>query len=449
MDDGMVASPLLLYASVLAAYLPGVGVIFASRTALRFPIITFAFLGMFFFNALGSIGVFSPEKIYTIFFDTSAVAEDVALVLILQALLYYIVVLPYVLNRRAPLPPTCPTPGDFLLLGFGIVAMLIPVILYFIETQTFLIFSAVDGSMGLDNSFELRMKAIYGLSNWPLYNIGMVFLPSVISSYALILFNLSNVYRWFSFLAIVVCIAISTLLGSKAGIIMFVVSLGITYGVLLGVSGERVITLLRAKKLFVFTLFSLLLLYAGYMRASGSELGLSQLIERVWYRIFVVGPETIAGAISFVRENGELGISVFPSVRGLLSHEQVNLSLIIHEYIAGSPGGATLPFSAEAFISAKWGGFLAISVFIFLMLIIFQELAFRIKIGVASLAFSAILSYFSVRMMTIGVFATFLNLMYPAVIIAAALLFIFMTFVMNRYRRFKLIDEGRRNANAD
>lgn len=449
MDDGMGVPPLLLYATVLAAYLPGIGVIIARRDALKFPIITFSFLGMFSFNALGSLGAFLPEKIYTIFIDTSSVAEDVALVLILQAVLYYIIVLPYVLNRHAPLPSICPTSGDFLLLGLGVFAMLALTILYFIETQTFLVFSAIDGSMNLDNSFELRMKAIYGLPNWPLYNIGMVFLPSAMSSYALILFNLSNVYRWFSFLTIVVCIATSTLLGSKAGIMMFVISLSITYGVLLGVNGERVIAILRSGKLVVFTFVCLLVLYAGYMKASGGELSLSALIERVLYRIFVVGPETIAGAISFVRENGELGISVFPSVRGLLSHEQANLSLIIHEYIAGSPGGATLPFSAEAFIGAKWGGFLAISAFIFLMLIISQELAFRIKTGVASLAFSAIISYLSVRMMTIGVFATFLNLMYPAVIISAGLLLILMTFAMNRYGSFKLIDEGRHNANAD
>lgn len=445
----MGASPLLLYATVLAAYLPGIGVIIARRDALKFPIITFSFLGMFFFNALGSLGVILPEKVYTIFIDTSAIAEDVALVLILQAVIYYIVVIPYVLNRHAPLPSICPTSGDFLLLGFGVFAMLALTILYFIEAQTFLVFSAIDGSMSLDNSFELRMQAIYGLANWPIYNIGMVFLPSVISSYALILFKLGKVYRWLSFSTIVVCVAISTLLGSKAGIIMFVISLSITYGVLLGVSGDRVIAILRSGKLALFTFFCLLILYAGYMKASEGELGLSQLIERVWYRIFIVGPETIAGAISFVRENGELGISVFPSVRGLLSHEQVNLSLIIHEYIAGSPGGATLPFSAEAFLSAKWGGFIAISAFIYLMLIIFQELAFRIKTGVASLAFSAIISYLSVRMMTIGVFATFLNLMYPAVIISAALLLIFINFVMKKYVSFRLIDEGRRNANAD
>lgn len=449
MDDGMGGSPLLLYSSVLAAYLPGVGVIIASRNALNFPIIAFAFLGMFFFNALGSIGVFLPEKTYTIFIDTSAVAEDVALVLILQAVVYYIIALPYVLSRQAALPSTCPTRGDFLLIGCGMVVMLALTVLYYIETQSFLLFSAIDGSMGLDNSFEFRMKAIYGLANWPLYNIGMVFLPFAISSYALIAFNLSNAYRWFSALTIIVCIAISTLLGSKAGIAMFVISLGIAYGVLLGANGERIITLVRSKKFIGFTFFSLLLLYVGYNRAGGGELGLAVLIERVLYRIFVVGPETIAAAISFVQENGELGLSVFPSVRGFLSHEQANLSLIIHDYIAGYPGGATLPFSAEAFISAKWGGVIAMSAFVFLMLILFQEVAFRITTGVASLAFSALLSYLAVRMMTIGVFATYFNFMYPATILAAALLLACMTLTMRGNNSVKLIGKGRRDANAN
>ncbi|MDZ4064217.1 MAG: hypothetical protein U1E22_06050, partial [Coriobacteriia bacterium] len=165
MDD-IAVKPLLLYACVLVAYLPGIAVVLVSRNSLKYPLIAFAFVGMFFFNALGSIGVFLPEKTYSIFFDTEVVSEDVALVLILQVLVYYIVALPYVLTRRAPLPSTCTTSGDYLLLWSGVIGMLALTVLYFLETKTFLLLSAIDGSMGLDNSFEFRMRAIYGLDNW-------------------------------------------------------------------------------------------------------------------------------------------------------------------------------------------------------------------------------------------------------------------------------------------
>ena len=234
--------------------------------------------------------------------------------------------------------------------------MAILVACYFVETKNFLFLNLIDGSMGLDNSFEFRMKFIYGLNNWPIYNIGFTFLPTAISIYALITYTLSDAYRWISVLAIVMCIAVSMTLGSKAGFVGFAIPLALAYGVILGYSDGRLSRIKISKKLFGFFLASIFSLYIGYNKASGGGLGLVDLVERVLYRVFVVGPETIAAVISFVQENGELGLSVFPSARGIFPHEQINLSLIIHEYMAGAEGGATLPFSAEAFISAKWGG---------------------------------------------------------------------------------------------
>lgn len=446
MGDGRAVTPLLLYASVLIVYLPGVVGVLASQKSLKYPVISFFFLGMFFFNVLGSIGVFWPEKKYIIFFDTEAVAENVALVLIIQGLIFYIVALPYVLIRRSPSLFARPAKLDFLIIGCGIIGMAILVACYFFETKNFLFFNLIDGSMGLDNSFEFRMKYIYGLNNWPIYNIGFTFLPAAISIYAVITYTLGDTCRWIGVLAIVMCIAISMMLGSKAGFVGFAIPLALAYGVIIGYRDGRLSQLLISKKLFGFFLASVFFLYIGYNKASGGALGLVDLVERVLYRVFVVGPETIAAVISFVQENGELGLSVFPSARGLLSHEQINLSLIIHEYMAGAEGGATLPFSAEAFISAKWGGVMAISAFVSLILIFLQEVAFRIKVGVASLAFSALISYLAVRMTTIGVFATFLNFMYPATILTIALFIACMTVPMRWSNGVNLIGEGRRSA---
>ena len=89
---------------------------------------------------------------------------------------------------------------------------------------------------------------------------------------------------------------------------------------------------------------------------------------------------------------------------------------------------------------------MAISAFVSLMLIFLQEVAFRIKIGFASLAFSALISYLAVRMTTIGVFATFFNFMYPATILAAALFMACMTVPMRWSNGVNLIGEGRRSA---
>ena len=102
---------LLIYFIILVVYLPGLFLIKNRNVLQRAPLLFFAFIGMFFFNALGSIMVMTRHYNY---FESLFSLQYVAM-LIIQALLFYIVTVPY-LNWKQhrqirispqPCPPGC------------------------------------------------------------------------------------------------------------------------------------------------------------------------------------------------------------------------------------------------------------------------------------------------------------------------------------------------------
>ena len=411
---------LWLYFIVLLAYSPGLVLLVYSNKIWKFPILNFAFIGMFAFNALGSIGVFDEEKIYTIEFDSHSVSEDLVLLLVLQVILYYLLVVPYLMIRIRPIVPLSVSRYDGIGIGIGLSAILIIGSLYYHQTGTFLLLASLDGSMNVDNAYQFRDRLIYGLSNWPFYNLGFVFLPVFVSSYAFIRAKVKGRADLFFYVAILICFCASLSMGSKAGLINFVLSLAIAYGVYLGANGESLIKLIVNKSFLIFVLFSMMLMIVGYLNATPEQLTMGMLSERLWYRAFVTYPETMAAAISYTREIDFLGVTMFPTVRGLLSHEYSNLPLLLHVYIAGVPGGMNVPFAGEAFISAGWLGVMLACPVIFGTLIALQEIAFRLTSGVASLAFSSFYAYMAILLSINGMFATLFTFMYPITLLALA-----------------------------
>lgn len=391
-----------------------------SKKVWKFPILAFAFVGMFIFNALGSISVFYEEKIYTIEFDAYAVSEELTLLLITQAILYYVVVTPYLMLRDAPLRNFKNSLYDEVAISVGLGAILIISALYYKQTGTFLLLSSLDGSMNIDNAYQFRDKLVYGLSHWPFYSLGFVFLPLFVSSYAFIRAKANGSADFLFYLAILICFSASLSLGSKGGLINFVLSFAISYGVYLGATGVSPFKLAKNRNFLIFVLFALILLVVGYLYATPDQLTPGALVKRLWYRAFVTYPETIAAAISYTREVDFLGIRIFPTVRGLLSHENANLTMLLHEYIARAPGGVNVAFIGEAFISNGWLGVVLACPAIFLILILLQEIAFRLTLGLASLAFSSLYAYMAILLSANGMFATLFTFMYPMALLILA-----------------------------
>jgi len=406
-----------LYAAVLLAYLPGVVALCIWRKCWHFPLMCFAFLGMLFFNAIGSISVFGADKLYLLDFDTADVAVELALVLAFQVLMFYLVAGAYLAWR--PIVRMTPVADgndrSLLLIGMAIIALLGA--MYYAETGTFLILQFLNGSMNMENALQFREQYVYGLKWWSLYNVGFFFLPLFLSGYALILLQVDRRQVWFVCMTLVVSLGSYITLGSKSGFLVFVLSFSVAYLTYFGMVGGVATEFLRFRKFWTFVGMSLVLLYIGYDRAMQGGVSPTSFAQQIWYRVFVTYPETLAGALSYFHDFGALGVSVLPTMRGLLSHEQISLSVELHRYIAGAPGGVSVPFAGEVFLIGGWLALLVVVPMVFAAVIVLQEVSFLAPGRVAAIAFSALYAYLALNISMNGMFASLLTFMYPGVIL--------------------------------
>jgi hypothetical protein len=409
--------PYFLYAAVLLAYLPGVVALCIWRKCWHFPLMCFAFLGMLFFNAVGSISVFSEHKLYLLDFDTADVAVELAFVLVFQVFMFYLVAGAYLALRPKVRMTPVADGNDRSLLLIGMVIIVLLGAMYYAQTGTFLILSSLNGSMNMENALQFREQYVYGLKWWSLYNVGFFFLPLFLSSYALILFQVDRSQVWFVCMTLLVSLGSYITLGSKSGFLIFVLSFSVTYFTYFGMVGGAVTKFLRFRKYWIFVGMSLVLLYLGYNRALQGGVSPFSFTQQIWYRVFVTYPETLAGALSYFRDFGALGVSVLPTMRGLLSHEQISLSVELHRYIAGAPGGVSVPFAGEIFLIGGWPALLAVVPMVFAVCIILQEISFLAPGRVAAIAFSALYAYLAMNISMNGMFASVLTFMYPGVVL--------------------------------
>lgn len=408
--------PYFLYVLVLLAYLPGVIALFVWRKCWHFPILCFAFLGMFFFNAIGSISVFSVDKLYLLNFDTADVAVELTLVLALQVTMFYLVAGTYLALRPTVKMTPVADGNDHSLLLIGILIIVLLGTLYYEETGTFLIFKFLDGSMNMENALQFREKYLFGLKWWSLYNVGFFFLPLFLSSYALIMFLIDRRQAWFVFMTLVVCLGSYITLGSKSGVLIFTLTFTITYLTYSGMTGRDLTEFLRFRKFWFFVGTSLVLLYTGYDKAMQGDVSPTSFAQQIWYRVFVTYPETLAGALSYFHDFGGLGVSVLPTIRGLLPHDQISLSIELHRYIAGAPGGMLVPFVGEVFLIGGWLALILLVPVVFAVLIALQEISFLGRSRVAAIAFTASYAFMALNISLNGMFASLFTLVYPTAI---------------------------------
>src|SRR5690554_2207184 len=110
--------------------------------------------------------------------------------------------------------------------------------------------------MNVENFFEYRSWFVYGLKNWPFYGLAFVFIPIILSNYALIISSSDKRYFLFALFSMLISFAASLSLGSKGGLFGFVLSLGICFCAFLGMTGRSVTNLFRSRNFMLFTLFS-------------------------------------------------------------------------------------------------------------------------------------------------------------------------------------------------
>lgn len=413
----------MLYSFVLLAYLPGVLALLFWGKIWRFPIICFTFLGMFVFNAAGSLGVFLDDKLFRIAFDSHAASEQVALLLAFQAVLFYVVCGTYTVLRSDRIVKPLTSSFDIFAVVVSLLVMVFICSIYYSKTGVFLVQLTINGSMNAENSFDFRQKYVYGLSGWPFFNLGFVFIPIFVSNYALVIFLSGYKYRYMIFIVSVsLAFLASFSLGSKGGALGFVLSFGITYISYLGMIGKSPFRLLRSRAFLVFSILAFGSMVAGYFYTTPADLQHVSIASRIVHRIFVAYPETLAAAVDYADKIGALGEAVLPTMRGLLRHQQINLSALLHEYQAGAPGGVSVPFAAEAYIMSGWQSSVLAIPLVFLTVIGVQEVSMRLWHGMVAVSFSAIYSYLALQLSLNGMFSTFYNFMYPGTLVAIGVL---------------------------
>jgi hypothetical protein len=89
----------------------------------------------------------------------------------------------------------------------------------------------------------------------------------------------------------------------------------------------------------------------------------------------------------------------------------------LHRYIAGAPGGVSVPFAGEIFLIGGWPALLAVVPMVFAVCIILQEISFLAPGRVAAIAFSALYAYLAMNISMNGMFASVLTFMYPGVVL--------------------------------
>lgn len=426
MDSGVY----LIYTLILLFYIPGIVGICLSEKIKSHPLLMSIFFGMLFFSAIGSYGVISENKIYELNFSTSNVAFEFAMLIIVQVVVFYIIAGVYIsFSKPRKVNYKCGR-VDYILVVFGLLAIIIIDALYFYETGTFLLIEAYNGEYKADTALDFREKYLYGLKNLVVYNLGFFFLPIYISSYSLIILLTNQGNKIFYLLAIAVCVISNVLLGSKSGILIFLMSLtaaAISYFSATGLYA-RLKFAFSVKYILLIT-FSMVVLYVGYNSAFDRELKLSEFVTQVYYRVFVAYPETTAAAIGITKDFGFLSYSFLPTLRGIFSHDQLIISTELHTYLSGEPGGLCIPFVAELYLISGWSSVFLFLPMIFIGLIVLENFIFSMSDRCIAASFFAVCSYLSINLSINGLFSSFVNLPYFGVL----LIFYLLYFLFNKF----------------
>lgn len=408
---------IFLYLILLLSYLPGLVALLKFEKIRQFPILVFMFLGQIIFSIVGSFSVFHDKKIYILLFDTFPVSEQLTYLLLIQVFVFYLFAIPYI-KLRTPKKSYYVEPATFdkYFIGMGLISIFVLGYLYYQQTGTFMLLESLRGKMNVYNTYDLRMKYYYNLPNWPFYNLAFSMLPILLVIYISIRAYFLKKFDVLFYITSIVSCTSTMSSGSKAGLSIYLFILIITY-LNIAFYTKLPFTKFRLDKIQLGCISVCLgTLVVGYIWQTPEGISPFQLLERLWYRIFVAYPEAIAGAISYTKNYDFFGITTFTNIRGLLAHKQANLSLILHQYIAGVPGGANLPLAGEGFISFGWISAFLLSYIVMTAILFIQEFSFQIKMGVFSLVFVTYYSYQAMLISAVGAFSTLFTFMYPLTI---------------------------------
>ncbi len=420
-------SPYLVFAVVMAAYFPGVVAALLLPRLTAMPVVTFAFLGMFLFTAVGSVLIMTRPHWALGPLSSSAYV----MMLLGQAVIFYAVVGPYLWWRKLPRSVDVGSVGaGNLLRAVLALATLAILAYYYAKVGRFLLFDLVAGRINRVNILEYRALT-YGLPEYPLLRLGFFVFPALTAAITVATASAPGRLGGRAILVMGLCMVPPLLLAEKAAVLHMAAVVFIAYGLHLGDRGLPLATALRGRTLLIVLLAFLptALSYLVYFTAPGDTV--RSAFDQFLFRIVGVYSETMAASVPFVEAHGYLGGTTMPNAKGLFPHERFNLEAAMHGFLAAGseyrsqvalPGASPVPATAEGYVNFGWPGFVLFSVVAFASVVVVQEILLRLRarFGAAAWALSAWYGYLAFTLMTTTVFATFISLIHT--VLAAGVL---------------------------
>ena len=412
------------YLCTLLVYLPGLIFLFNRKRSLQFPITSFTFLGMFVFNALGSIFIILPELTGRLNFFS----HQYLLMLNLQVLIFYMIAIPYVACTRHcndRIVSDDRIDNVFLKFLFLIIAGIVGC--YFILIGAPPLASILVDGLNMDEIIKIRTQTFFGHSDIWLYNLGFTTIPMFTAIYALGRKAASperfSRVRWI----IIGCLCISALPGGKGSILEFGTALLIAYYLMSGWSSSKRTAVsvrnngLRKKFIPLRYSYKKSLLYLAvafvptlvmYRIYFGSSMNSVDILMQLVIRIVGVYTEVMAATVSYVGQHGLLEGSTLPTIRGLLGHERLNMGIELHQFMFGNMGSVTLPGPAEGYVNFGWWGFCMMSAATYGSMILVEQTLTRMPRNVLTVSLLVFYSVMATKNAQMSLFLTFVSLTY-------------------------------------
>jgi hypothetical protein len=428
----------VLFVVILLFYLPGLIAIVRIPKLAAMPVLTFTFMGMFLFTAVGSLQVMTrirfqyyllPNNEWTSTAAGTIGSGEFVVMLLLQAFLFYVVVVPYIYFRR--IPPYLrnnENSTDLKLRRILAISTVIILTFYYYKVGRFLLFDLLAGNINRLNILEFRAFT-YGLKEYPFFRLGFLVFPALIAALSVGIASAKGSMKVSDFLWIAGCLVPSLLLAEKAAILNMAAVLFIAYIAQLGAQGRSLQSVLTWKTMLAVAAAFLptLVTYMVYFNTPSDNFG--EISDQFVFRVIGVYSEALASTVGFVQEHGYLNGTTLPNIKGLLPHDRFNLEAAMHAYIAGLSfdshsftsslsGSTSVPATGEGYVNFGWPGFILFSIALFLCVIIFQELLLRLRMAATGLALSAWYGYLGFILFTTSLFATFVSLIHTIIAMA-------------------------------
>jgi hypothetical protein len=414
------------YFCTLLVYLPGLIFLINRKRILQFPITTFTFLGMFVFDALGSISIIAPELTGRLNFFS----YEYLLMLNLQVLIFYTIAIPYVAcSRKCDKRLVSDYRIDTMFLKFLFLIIAGIVGCYFILIGAPPLVSILANGLNMDEIIKIRTQSFFGHLDIWFYNLGFTTIPMLTAIYALGRKAASPErivpVRWVIF----GCLCVSALPGGKGSVLEFGTALLIAYYILSGWSTSKRTAVsfrndglrktyplqfsYKKSLLYLSTAFVVtILMYRIYF---GSLLNTGDILMELAIRIVGVYSEVMAATVSFVEQHGFLEGSTLPTIRGLLSHERLNVGNVMHNFMFGGSsniGSCPLPGPVEGYINFGWWGFCLMAAATYGSMILVEQTLTRMPRNVLTVSLLVFYSVLATKNAQMTLFLTFISLTY-------------------------------------